>query len=246
MLAIQDELYMPRAEDTILGKAENLFRQLQYRVWRRELMRFVAKHRPLRLRIVDVGCGPGFLLRCLSRWFERAELVGVDQSDALLQIAQSRCAGMSALKGDACTLPLASGSVDAAFALHVVEHLIEPSLFFVEAHRVIRPDGILIIATPNSEGLGARIMGRRWSGLSDPTHISLHGPSYWIGMLERSGFKIERQGTTGLSGLPLLNKMPLGLIHWIPSFIFGFFPWNLGEAYVCVATRRGAKEFNGK
>jgi hypothetical protein len=65
-------------------------------------------------------------------------------------------------------------------------------------------------------------------------------------MLERSGFKIERQGTTGLSGLPLLNKMPLALIHWIPSFFFGYFPWNLGEAYICVATRREDEEFNGE
>jgi SAM-dependent methyltransferase len=152
MSEIQERRYMPRAEDTILGKAENLFRLLQYRVWRLELMRFEAKHRTLRFRIVDVGCGPGFLLRCFSRWFEGAELVGVDQSEALLQIAQSRCATMRALKGDACVLPLSTGYADVAFALHVVEHLSEPGLFFAEAHRVVRAGGILVIATPNPEG----------------------------------------------------------------------------------------------
>jgi SAM-dependent methyltransferase len=232
------QLYLPRAEGTLSGSAENLFRRLQYSLWGRELRRFAARHPSSRLRIVDVGCGPGFLLRCFARWFQDAELTGVDQSRALLQIAHSRCEGMKALLGDACALPLADRSADVAFAFHVVEHLAQPGKFFTEARRVVRPGGLLVIATPNAEGLGARIMGPRWRGFSDPTHVSLHGPSYWTDMLNESGFEIERHGTTGLSGIPFFNKMPLGLIHWIPTFFFGFFPWKLGEAYICVATRR--------
>jgi SAM-dependent methyltransferase len=238
MQVTQAQLYMPRTEGTVRGNAENLFRHLQYSIWRRELRRFIGGHSAARLRIVDVGCGPGFLLRCFARWFHGAQLIGVDQSQALLEIAQARCETMNALIGDACALPLANGSADVAFALHVVEHLEEPGQFFAEARRVVRPGGLLVIATPNAEGLGARIMGRKWIGFSDPTHISLHGPSYWSEMLDRSGFEIARHGTTGLSGIPLLNKMPLGLIHWIPSFFLGYFPWKLGEAYICVATRR--------
>ena len=238
MPVTQAQLYMPRAEGTLRGSAENLFRRLQYNLWGRELRRFAAEHPASRLRIVDIGCGPGFLLRCFARWFQGAELVGVDQSQALLQIAQSRCKGMKALLGDACALPLADGSADVAFALHVVEHLARPGEFFAEARRVVRPGGMLVIATPNAASLGARVMGSKWIGFSDPTHISLHRPSYWSAMLDESGFEIARDGTTGLSGIPLLNKMPLGLIHWIPTFFFGYFPWKLGEAYICVATRR--------
>jgi SAM-dependent methyltransferase len=238
MPVTQAELYMPRAEGTMRGKAENFFRRLQYSIWGRELRRFNANRPVARMRIVDVGCGPGFLLRCFAHWFHGSELTGVDQSQALLDIAQSRCEKMNALIGDACALPLANGSADVAFALHVVEHLRQPGQFFAEARRVVRPGGLLVIATPNAEGLGARIMGRKWRGFSDPTHISLHGPSYWSEMLDESGFKICRHGTTGLSGIPLFNRMPLGLVHWIPSFFFGFFPWKLGEAYICVATRR--------
>ena len=145
---------------------------------------------------------------------------------------------MKAFLGDACALPLANRSADVAFALHVVEHLAQPEQFFAEARRVVRPGGLLVIATPNAASLGARIMGRKWIGFSDPTHVSLHRPSYWSELLGQFGFEIARDGTTGLSGIPLLNKMPLGLIHWIPTFFFGYFPWKLGEAYICVATRR--------
>jgi SAM-dependent methyltransferase len=230
--------YMPRhADGTIRSRANQLFNRLTYDLWRRELQRFRRTQQNSRLRIVDIGCGPGFLLQCCEAWGFDAELIGVDQSEALLSVAKSRCKGMKALKGDVSSLPLQDQSVDVAFALHVVEHLNEPTVFFAEAHRILRPNGLLVIATPNSEGLGARVMGRRWNGYSDPTHVSLHGPSFWSDLVGESGFRISRHGTTGLTGIPLLNKMPLGLVHWIPSFIFGHFPWRLGEAYICVAVR---------
>ena len=238
MAVNEDSRYAPRAEGTFAGRAEKLYRQLAYDLWRRELKRFFAGHGTMRRRIVDIGCGPGFLLSFIGKWFEGAELTGVDQSEALLNIAQSRCKGMTALKGDASAIPLPDGYADAAFALHVVEHLAQPAQFFQEARRVLRPGGLLVIATPNADGWGARLMGRKWKGYSDPTHVSLHGPSYWSDLLNSSGFDIVQHGTTGLSGIPLLDRMPLGLIQWIPVFLFGYFPWLRGEAFVCAAIRR--------
>lgn len=230
--------YMPHAENTLRGRAEKVFRLLSYDVWRRELMRSRAEQRGNgRFRIVDVGCGPGFLLACQEKWFPGAELVGVDASDELLQVAKSRCGSMKALKGDACSLALAEASVDVLFALHVVEHLARPADFLREAHRVLRPGGLFVMATPNPDGLGARIMKQRWSGYSDPTHISLNGPPFWRDVLSGAGFQVTRDGTTGLSGLPILNRMPIGLIHWVPSFFFGFYKWQLGEAYVTTAVK---------
>jgi ubiquinone/menaquinone biosynthesis C-methylase UbiE len=229
---------MPHAEGTISGKSERSFRLFAYSVWKRELKRFIRDRSIVRPRIVDVGCGPGFLLGCLQTWFHDAELTGIDQSEELLEVAQLGCKSMTALQGDASALPLPDRSADAVFALHVVEHLMQPSRFFVEARRVVRPGGLLVIATPNPEGLGARVMKSHWIGFSDPTHVSLHGPAFWRELLENSGFDIVRQGTTGLSGIPLLNKLPFGLIHWIPCFLWGFFPWKFGEACVYVAIRR--------
>jgi SAM-dependent methyltransferase len=121
--------------------------------------------------------------------------------------------------------------------LHVVEHLTAPTEFFSEARRVLRPGGHLVIATPNASGLGARLMKDKWQGFSDPTHIALNAASYWRNLVTDAGFTICREGTTGLTGIPGFNRMPLGLIHWIPTFFFGFYPWELGEAYICVALK---------
>jgi len=235
----QAHRYMPHhAPDSIRGRAKHLFSQLTYNVWRGELAHFGALQPGRPLKIVDIGCGPDFLLRCFEGWFPAAELTGIDQSEDLLRVAKQRCKKMIPLVGEASTLPLPNGYADVAFALHVVEHLPQPETFFAEARRILRPGGLFVIATPNPEGLGSRLMGKRWQGYDDPTHISLHGSAYWDELMEKSGFEIVRHGTTGLSGIPLLNKLPLGLIHWIPGFFFGFFPWALGEACVCTAVRR--------
>lgn len=225
------ELYIPHQPDTIKGRLQTGFRRLSYDHWRREL-----KRRGLEVAsIADVGCGPGFLLACLEQWFPAAHVTGVDASEKLLSIARERCGRSVLLKGDATSLPLASGSIDVVFALHVVEHLKEPEAFFLESMRILRPGGILIIATPNLCGIGSRLMKKKWQGYRDPTHISLGDPAVWRNYLNEAGFLLLRQGTTGLGGVPGMNRLPFGLIHWIPTFVFGFFQWSLGEAYVCVA-----------
>lgn len=132
--------YMPRhAQNTVRGRAKHLFNQLTYNVWRRELKRFRKTQPDRQLRIVDIGCGPGFLLGCLRGWFPSVELTGVDQSEDLLRVAEARCPRMIGLKGDATALPLPDGYADVAFALHVVEHLPHPDQFFTEVRRVLRP-----------------------------------------------------------------------------------------------------------
>jgi len=228
--------YMPQPESTPRGKAQKVYRMCSYDIWRRELRKFKRTIRR-RITIVDVGCGPGFLLSCIRSWFPDDELLGVDASDELLEVARSRCRTLSTIKGDACSLPLPDKSADVIFALHIVEHLERPRDFLSQVWRVLRPGGLLVLATPNAKGLGARIMKSRWQGFDDPTHISLNAPSFWRQALQDAGLEIKNDGTTGLSGVPILNRMPFSLLHGIPGFFFGFYRWNLGEAYVCTAIK---------
>ena len=232
-------LYMPQPEGTFRAKTERIFRRLSYDFWRRELKRVGLGKLPSgECTMVDVGCGPGFLIGCLEAWFPNAHMVGVDANTDLLEIAKDRCKRSRFLKGDACQIPLKDKSADVLFALHVIEHLPNPRDFFCEAQRVLKPNGILAIATPNADGIGSRLMKDKWVGYSDPTHIALNGPRFWRTILSETGFVVARDGTTGLRGVPWFDRMPLGLTHWVPTFFFGFFPWELGEAYICAAVSR--------
>lgn len=84
-------------------------------------------------RTLDVACGTGFLTRHL-----RGYVVGVDQSPAMVAIAQRRLPRGLALVGDALALPFAPGAFERVFTGHFYGHLPphERERFVAEAQRV--------------------------------------------------------------------------------------------------------------
>jgi SAM-dependent methyltransferase len=104
--------------------------------------------------VVDIGCGPGALVRALAAW--GARVTGVEISEAQLAAAVSGDDGTGAryLIGTAQQLPLDDGSVDAAVFMRTLHHVPPSELLDAlrEARRVLRPDGIVYVAEPLAEG----------------------------------------------------------------------------------------------
>ena len=82
---------------------------------------------------LDVACGTGFLTHNLM-----GDLTCVDQSDAMLAIAETRIPYANFVLADVPPLPFADDSFDRVFTSHFYGHLEEPdrSLFLAEARRV--------------------------------------------------------------------------------------------------------------
>jgi demethylmenaquinone methyltransferase/2-methoxy-6-polyprenyl-1,4-benzoquinol methylase len=102
--------------------------------WDDEVAALVALVRGLPpARTLDVACGSGFLTRHL-----RGLVVGLDQSPAMVALAQSRLSDGVALTGDALDLPFADGAFDRVFTGHFYGHLppSERAAFLREARRV--------------------------------------------------------------------------------------------------------------
>jgi SAM-dependent methyltransferase len=92
-------------------------------------------------RILDIGCGEGALRSALPvTW--RARLVGVDASATMLAAHPP-----PVVQADAAALPVATGGVDAAVAVDVLDHLADPTRAIGEAHRVLAPGGVFLAAT---------------------------------------------------------------------------------------------------
>jgi demethylmenaquinone methyltransferase/2-methoxy-6-polyprenyl-1,4-benzoquinol methylase len=84
-------------------------------------------------RTLDVACGTGFLTRHLH-----GEVVGLDQSDAMLDIARRRAPDADYVLGDAFALPFPDESFERIFTGHFYGHLepLERASFLAEARRV--------------------------------------------------------------------------------------------------------------
>lgn len=99
-------------------------------------------------RVVDVGTGTGFVAAGLAPL--AARVIGIDNSPAMLETARGNLKALEAsnvdlLQADLSRLPLADGSMDAAFANMVLHHAEDPAAMLSEMARVTRPGGAVVI-----------------------------------------------------------------------------------------------------
>lgn len=100
-------------------------------------------------RIVDVGCGIGtYEIELSDHW---SNMVGIDVSERSIAQARLNCAKAEFLGFEGKTMPFASQSVAAVFAICVWHHvpLEDWTLFLSEIRRILRPGGIVAVFEHN-------------------------------------------------------------------------------------------------
>lgn len=118
-----------------------------FAVRRRLVLEQARRWAPAHLEeILEVGCGTGATLRDLSASFPGVTVKGVEPSPAALEVAAA--AGSEVMAGSFEQLPIAPGAVDMLLALDVLEHLDDDRAGLLEAARVLRPGGRLILTVP--------------------------------------------------------------------------------------------------
>ncbi len=112
-------------------------------------------------RLLEVGCAAGHLLAGAVQhgW----EAFGIEASPKFSQIAQRR--GLEVHEGVLATVPSDPASYDLVVMTDVLEHLSDPIADLKLCHRLLRPDGLIVIATCNIGSLAARYYGLRWRQL---------------------------------------------------------------------------------
>ena len=103
-------------------------------------------------KVLDVGCGDGYLMAQLAPHAER--VVGVEFEAKAVGFAREKLQSFSNCEvvQDSCyKLPFPDGSFDCATSTDVIEHLNEPKLHLSEIRRVLKPGGLLILTTPRRQ-----------------------------------------------------------------------------------------------
>ena len=100
--------------------------------------------------VLDVACGSGHGLQLLTEGGARS-VVGVEiDADA---VRTARCAlpdSVTLVRADGTALPMVDGSVDVLTSFETIEHIGDDTAFVAEIRRVLAPDGIAIVSTPNA------------------------------------------------------------------------------------------------
>ena len=95
------------------------------------------------LKILEIGCGPGALAESLHRWYPKAQITAIDRDSIFISFARDNISGARFLEGDATHLPFENDSFDVTISNTVQEH-IEPSAFWGEQRRVLKPGGVCL------------------------------------------------------------------------------------------------------
>jgi SAM-dependent methyltransferase len=120
-------------------------------------------------RVLDVACGTGFLTQHLG-----SEVTGLDQSEAMLEVARGRVPWAEFVRGDAFRMPFAEDSFDRVFASFFYGLLpLEDRRRFLEEARRVGDELILVEPTPEWVPSG-RAEGWEERGLSDGSRYEIY------------------------------------------------------------------------
>lgn len=99
--------------------------------------------------VLDIACGDGYGSAMLAR--HAAQVTGVDINTPTVERARGKYVAdnLRFLQGSATDIPLDDDSVDLVVSFETIEHLTEQDRMLYEIRRVLRPEGFLLISSPD-------------------------------------------------------------------------------------------------
>jgi SAM-dependent methyltransferase len=145
--------------------------------------------------LLEVGCGSGEWLSYMRGLGWRVE--GVEFDPKVVETARSQ--GLNVRTGRLSDQRYPDEYANVICLVHVIEHLHEPLATLRECHRVLKPNGRLVIATPNTASLGHHRLKSNWASLDPPRHLMIFDPPTMRRLLDQAGFDVDWLTTTARS-----------------------------------------------
>lgn len=161
------------------------------------------------LRILDIGCGGGLLSEPLARL--GADMVSADASQTNIEVAKIHSKKSGVVIDYRCTtaeaLAEAGESFDVVLNMEVVEHVADVHLFMQKCGMMVRPSGLMFLATLNRtwKAWGLAIIGAeyilRWLPKGTHHYEKFLTPDELKKELSSSGLSVIEE--TGITYNPL-------------------------------------------
>ena len=189
------------------------------------------RRRGVRGTAIDVGCGAGRLYSWLA---------GV--CDAYIGVDAVRYDGFPAAASFVQAdlnhhgIPVPAGSADVAISLETIEHLENPRAFCRELVRIAKPDGWILVTTPNQRSLvslGALLTKEHFAAFRDNNY-----PAHQTALLDTDLLRMARENNLEDAAIEFTRsgRMPFTAAHY-PRAFSAVFPRALSDHVLLVARK---------
>lgn len=147
-------------------------------------------------KILDIGCATGFFLELAkSRGWD---VYGNDVSKFACEYARKKLGLKNIVHGGLTKVKFKDGMFDVVTIFDVIEHLPDPKKALKVINRLLKKDGLLVLITPNSGSLAAKILGKRWEEFRRAReHIYFFSTKTLSEMLQKTGFTVLKTESAG-------------------------------------------------
>ncbi len=137
----------------------------------------------------EIGCGPGQVGRYLKD--RGLDICGIDLSEEMVKCASRLNPDISFVQGDMLALDLAEASLAGIVSFYAIIHLKREDMTraLKEMHRVLKPDGRLLISFHGGEG---ELHRDEWYEQPVAVDVTLMSNEEMHGFLEAAGLEVEK------------------------------------------------------
>jgi SAM-dependent methyltransferase len=149
-------------------------------------------------RWLEVGCGDGYVLEAMRETYG-VNGVGLDLSEAAAAACRRKGFEAHASRFEDFH-PSDTKKFDVVHSSHVIEHLTSPRDYMLKVYDLLKPGGICVFITPNTDTWEAKLFGKHWGGLHVPRHWTLLNHKGMNQLAEGTGlqWKATRFSTNGV------------------------------------------------
>ncbi|MBX9246684.1 class I SAM-dependent methyltransferase [Actinotalea ferrariae] len=166
-------------------------------------------------RVLDIASGSGYGSQLLAA--TAASVIGVDREERAVAYASATYGAdnLEYRQGDATQIPVEDGSIDVVITFETIEHIEDYRAFMREIDRVLAPDGLAVISTPNdlefAEGnhfhLHEFVLDELLELVGEHfAHVEQYFQATWKAVAVSTEEDFRREGALDL---PLVNLAPL-------------------------------------
>lgn len=154
----------------------------------------LARNMATGLEVLDIACGEGYGSAILAQVAHR--VIGIDVDSDVVSHAKNKYQvnNLEFYQGDCANLPIEDASIDLVVSFETIEHHDQHIEMMSEIRRVLRPDGVLLISSPNRPEFN-RVRSEPY-----PFHVKELDYCEFDGLLRSEFCNVEFYGQRSLAG----------------------------------------------